>query len=118
MGNLVLDGDDDDLRIAVIENVKLIPRELSEALYDDNELDIDDITFETIIIGMQAMSDGETLSDTVSTFAIDLCVGCLVTKPASSTCEHGVEQREICRPGQEDVLFGCADAPASLLGMP
>jgi len=116
LGDLLLTGEDEDVRNAIIENVTLIPRRLAKALRDDDDLDITRADYATITIEIQATSDGQTIGTSTSTFAVDVCEGCLVTPPTDDQCENGVDMQRVCRPGQDEPLYGCAPPPTSILG--
>lgn len=106
-GGLVLAGDDDDLRAGVLEDVVLLPRELAVALRDDGGVEADDTRFATVVVEMRILSDGGALEGTASTFALDVCRGCLVAEPDAEECPTGVAERAVCRPGQDVPLYGC-----------
>lgn len=110
-GDAVLLGKDEDVRQAVVENAQLLARGAAIALRDDDDLDLDDVAFETLTIRLtpvlrDADTDGVAAQET--TFALDLCDGCLVTPPSAAECPAGPAPNLVCRPGQDQRLFSCA----------
>ncbi len=108
-GDIVLTGDDDDVRVGVVENVELVPRALAAELAADGGLAIDKITYRTLGVTLTpliATGDADAVS---STFALDLCEGCLVEPPDACT-ELGTYQPNpvVCRVAQDVPLFMCA----------
>ena len=78
VGDTVLFGEDEKVRTALIENVQLIPRELSVALEEDEGLELSKIDFATIGVSITPIVSGTDVVGAASTFAIDVCKGCLV----------------------------------------
>ncbi len=97
----------DDVVVALVEDVVLLPRALAEALAADGELGIDDTTYETITVTLEPVVDGEPLGVT-SSFPIDVCKGCLVADPSEEECPSGATPAGACRPGQDDAYWMCA----------
>lgn len=114
VGDAVLDGSDDDLRVAVLENVPLVPRELAVAIQGAN-VGLSKIDFESINVSIKPEVDG-VVQDDASTFTVDVCAGCL-TQPADACSADGENQFNpiVCRPGQDIPSFTCltvnGDAP-------
>lgn len=108
VGDTVLFGEDEKVRTALIENVQLIPRELSVALQEDEGLELSKIDFATIGVSITPIVSGTDVVGAASTFAIDVCKGCLVLPP--DVCADEGEFALIgvaCRPGQDTPLFTC-----------
>lgn len=101
----------DDVVVALVENVLLLPRSLAKALAADGELRIDEIQYETVTVTLEPVVDGEPIGVT-SSFPIDICRGCLVSKPSAEECPNGVASTGACRPGQDQELWTCA-APST-----
>jgi hypothetical protein len=110
-GDVVLDSSDSDaLRAAIVENATLIPRDLAIALRDDDGIEADEDRFATIGVDiLPVVSVGDPPSQP-STFAIDVCRGCLVAEPKVDECENGFVETGVCRPGQDADLYTCAAA--------
>jgi hypothetical protein len=111
IGDAFLVGDEDEVRTAVIENVELLPRVLAVALRTDSELGLSDIEYATVVVNIQAVSNETTLGTDPSTFAIDVCDGCLVVAPAAEDCPGGISENVVCRKGQDKPLFTCRTQP-------
>lgn len=101
----------DDVVVALVEDVLLLPRALAEALNDDTELEMDAIRYQTVTVTLEPVVDGEPIGVSAS-FPIDVCRGCLVTEPTAEECPDGVAATGACRPGQDDNVWTCA-APSS-----
>lgn len=99
----------DDVVVALVENVLLLPRSLTEALGDDGELEMDETRYQTVTVTLEPVVDGEPIGVSAS-FPIDLCRGCLVTEPSDEQCPNGVRETGACRPGQDHEVFTCAAA--------
>ncbi|MCC7072547.1 MAG: hypothetical protein IT383_14560 [Deltaproteobacteria bacterium] len=108
-GDIVLTGDDDEVRMGVVENVELVPRALAAELAADSGLAIDKITYRTLGVTLTPLIDTEQADPASSTFALDLCEGCLVEPPDACT-ELGTYASNpvVCRVGQDVPLFMCA----------
>lgn len=114
VGDVILSGKDDDRRVAVVENVELIPRDLAIAFQEDDGLGLNKIEFATLGVHITPIVDGENVVAAESTFAVDLCAGCLVQPP--DICSDDGEFALIpvtCRPGQDTPLFTCVQAGAN-----
>lgn len=123
VGDVLLSGDGDDARVAVIENVQLVPRSVAVAFDDDDELGLSKVDFATLGVTITpvfgGLDDGETASANAaaSTFALDLCDGCLVLPPSGCNGDT-VQNPSVCRPGQDTPSFTCVAAPTSNTGAP
>jgi hypothetical protein len=109
LGDVVLSGEDDELRVAVLENVPLVPRALAVAIHD-GDADVTQTEFARIDIELAPEIDGEVQADT-SSFSVDVCVGCLVEPPPG--CDGTGENTfvaTVCRPGQDVASFKCIAA--------
>jgi hypothetical protein len=105
-GDAVLSGDDDDVRQAVLENVQLVPRDLALALAADTELALSDKEFAEITVNITPVSSDGTLASESTSFALDVCKGCLVAEPECAT--GAVQTNSVCRVGQDVALtFTC-----------
>lgn len=112
-GDIVLSGDDDEVRVGVVENVELVPRALAAELAADGGFAIDKITYRTLGVTLTPLIDVEQVDAAASTFALDLCEGCLVDPPDACT-EVGTYQPNpvVCRVGQDVPLYLCATGGA------
>jgi hypothetical protein len=108
VGDVVLNGEGDDARVAVVENVQLVPRALALALRDDGDLGLSKVDFATLGITITPIVGGDDGGAGVSTFAVDLCDGCLF-EPPDACAEEGESARNpaVCRVGQDVPLFTC-----------
>lgn len=109
LGDVVLSGDDDELRVAVLENVPLVPRDLAVAI-KDGDAGVTQTEFARIDIELAPEIDGEVQADT-SGFSVDVCLGCLVEPPPG--CDGTGENAfvaTVCRPGQDVASFKCITA--------
>jgi hypothetical protein len=107
VGDAILVGEEDEVRIAVVENVELLPRDLAIALKADGDLDLSDVEYATVVVNLQAVAGETTLGTDPSTFAIDVCDGCLVSEPVADDCPGGITENNVCRKGQDKPLFTC-----------
>jgi hypothetical protein len=110
-GDAVLLGEDEDIRQVVVENAELLPRDAAIDLLEDDDLSLSDVAYETLTITLTpVLRDGDESGATAldSTFALELCDGCLVTPPSLEECPAGPAQNFVCRPGQDQKLFACA----------
>lgn len=106
VGDVVLAGEDDELRVGILENVPLVGRDLAVAL---DEADVaDKKEFATLDINLTADVDGVLSADT-TTFTLDVCDGCLVLPPdiCSGDGQSAVNPF-VCRPGQDVPSVTCA----------
>ena len=110
-GDIVLVGDDDDVRRAVLEGVELVPRDLAVALRDDDGLALTADEFATLQIDIKPISDGFDTSTT--SFALNLCKGCLVDPPSTAGCANGPVRNSVCRVGQDVPVFSCSATPTT-----
>lgn len=106
---LLIPPEPDDVVVALVENVLLLPRSLAQALADDSELEMDKTRYETVTVTIEPVVDGEPIGVT-SSFPIDVCRGCLVTEPSDEECPNGVASTGACRPGQDHEVWTCAAA--------
>jgi hypothetical protein len=107
-GDAVLSGEKDDLRIGVVENVELVSRDMAVAFQDDDGLNIDKVEYATIGITITPVVDDDVAEALPTTFALELCKGCLVTPP--DVCSDVGEFNAtpvVCRPGQDVPAFTC-----------
>lgn len=105
VGDVVLSGEDADLRVAILENVPLVSRDLAVALDEADVADRKD--FASLEITIKAEVDG-VVGEGVSGFTVDICDGCLVAPPDS--CDGDGESAAIptvCRVGQDVVSVAC-----------
>ncbi|HEY1100361.1 MAG TPA: hypothetical protein VGF99_15590 [Myxococcota bacterium] len=111
VGDVALSGSDDDVRVALLQNVQLIPRDLAVALQADTGIEIDKVNYLTIDVTLTPITNNEAIAGAASTFPIDICKGCLVLPP--DICSDDGEYAQIpvtCRPGQDTPLFTCVSA--------
>lgn len=108
VGDTVLSGSDDENRVAVVQNVQLIPRKLAVALQENTDLGISQIEYETIGVTITPVVSGEAVVGAASTFPIDICRSCLV-QPLDVCSGEGqyAALPVVCRPGQDTPLFTC-----------
>jgi hypothetical protein len=108
VGDTVLSGSDDDNRVAVVQNVQLIPRDLAVALQEDTGLGISQIEYVTVGVTITPVVSGEAVVGAASTFPIDICRSCLV-QPLEVCSGEGqfAALPVVCRPGQDTPLFTC-----------
>lgn len=107
-GDVLLVGEGDDVRKAVVENVELLPRSLALALRDDEA--IDTLEFATLLLEISPRVIGPDVIPASSSFALDVCNGCLVDEPDDVGCPGGAIQNSVCRVGQDAELWSCAPA--------
>lgn len=107
-GDILLAGEDDELRVGVVESVELVPRGLAARLADDSGLGINKITYQTLGVTLTPVVDADVAEGLPTTFGLDLCEGCLVEPPDACT-EVGTFQPNpvVCRVGQDVPLFHC-----------
>jgi hypothetical protein len=112
VGDVRLVGEDEDIRLALIENVELVPRDLAVALNDDEGLGLDKIEFATLGVDITPIVSGEAVVGATTSFAINLCKGCLVQPPDVCSGEGEFATVPVaCRPGQDTPLFTCVGTP-------
>lgn len=113
VGDTVLLGADDDIRVAIVENVQLVPRDLAVALQEDTGLELSQTEFKTITIDITPVVDGEGVVGATTTFALDVCKGCLVQPPEVCADDGQFALLPVtCRPGQDTPLFTCVSTGA------
>lgn len=106
-GDVDLVGTKDDIRRAIVENVVLVPREVAVTLSNDSS--ITDKDFATVVVSITPLVVDPGVASQASSFALSVCNGCLVTPPPSSTCAT-VAKLPVCRAGQDEPSFTCAQA--------
>ena len=112
-GDAVLVGEDDELRQVILENAELLSREAAIELLEDGDLDLSAQDYATVTITLTpvlADEDAGAVTPAASTFALDVCDGCLVTPPSLEECPAGPSVNLVCRPGQDRPLFYCGGA--------
>lgn len=110
-GDAVLVGEDDDLRQVILENAQLLSRDAAIALRDDGDLDLSDVNFATVTVTLTPVlveAEATAVEATSTTFALDVCDGCLVTPPTAEECPAGPSVNFVCRAGQDRPLFSCS----------
>jgi hypothetical protein len=113
VGDTVLLGADDDVRTALIENVQLVPRALAVALQEDTGLELSQTEFATITVDVTPVVSGDGVVAATTTFALDVCKGCLVQPPEVCADEGQFALLPVtCRPGQDTPLFTCVSTGA------
>jgi hypothetical protein len=115
-GDAVLSGEKDNLRSGVVENVELVSRDMAVAFQDDTGLGIDKVEYAKMGITITPVVDEDAFEPLPTTFALELCKGCLVTPP--DVCADAGEFNAtpvVCRPGQDIPLFTCN---AAVVGAP
>jgi hypothetical protein len=108
-GDVFLVGEGDDIRRGVLENVSLVPRSTAVTLADDARVTA--LDFATLVVEITPRVIGSDVRPVASTFALDVCNGCLVDPPDAEECPGGARQNSVCRVGQDVELFSCV-APA------
>jgi hypothetical protein len=112
VGDVRLLGEGEDVRTAIVEHVELIPRELAVALHDDDGLGLDQIEFKTLGVDITPIVNGDAVIGATSSFAVNLCKGCLVQPPEVCAGDGQFALIPVtCRPGQDTPLFTCVVAP-------
>lgn len=112
-GDVRLVGEGDDVRRGVLENVVLVPRAEAETLAKDG--DITALEYATLLVEITPRVIDETIAALTSSFAIDVCDGCLVEEPTAEDCDGVVAPAAVCREGQDVASFTCT---AGLGGAP
>ena len=108
-GDVSLVGTKDDVRKAVVENVEIIPRDVDLDFAKDDS--ITDLDFATVVAEILPRVFDTSVTPVSSTFAIDVCNGCLVTPPPAAQCA-ATARNPVCRAGQDVPLFSCAQPAA------
>lgn len=112
VGDVRLLGEDSDIRLALIENVELVPRDLAVALNGDDALGLDAIEYATLGVDITPIVSGEAVVGATTSFAVNLCRGCLVEPP--ERCNEPGQFAAVpvaCRRGQDTPLFSCVVTP-------
>lgn len=104
-GDVLLVGEGDDVRKGVLENVELLPRSIGVQLRGAD--DVTAVELATLVLEISPRV-GPELVPLSSTFALNVCNGCLVAKPTTDECPGGATQNAVCRVGQDAELFSCA----------
>ncbi len=104
-GDVFLVGEGDDIRKGVVENVELLPRSLALDLSTDN--DVTALELATLELEISPIVIDADVTPASSTFALDVCRGCLVDEPDDEACPFGFFQNSVCRVGQDAELFSC-----------
>lgn len=107
-GDVFLVGEDDDVRKAVVENVEIVPREIARNLAKDTK--VTELEFATLVAEIAPRVVETEIIPAASSFAIDVCNGCLVTEPDEEECPAGTRKNSVCRVGQDVELYSCASA--------
>ncbi|OGQ13294.1 MAG: hypothetical protein A2138_27995 [Deltaproteobacteria bacterium RBG_16_71_12] len=107
-GDLLLVGEDEDVRVGVVESVELVPRALAVKLAADSGVGINKINYQTLGVTLTPVVDAERAEALPTTFGLDLCEGCLV-EPPDLCSDVGTYQPNpvVCRVGQDVSLFLC-----------
>jgi hypothetical protein len=112
VGDVRLLGEDEDIRLSLLENVELVPRELAVALNADDGLGLDAIEYATLGVDITPIVSGEAVVGATTSFAVNLCQGCLVEPP--ERCNEVGQFTAVpvaCRRGQDTPLFSCVGTP-------
>jgi hypothetical protein len=109
-GDVQLVGEDDDIRRAVVENVEIVGRDTAKDLAADTK--ITDVDFATLVATITPRVTGDGVEARSSTFALDVCNGCLVGPPSEDVCPNGSTATTVCREGQDVKSFACLPAQA------
>lgn len=108
-GDLLLAGEDEELRVGVVESVELVPRAFAVKLAADSGIGIDKVNYQTLGVTLTPVVDADLAEALPTTFGLDLCEGCLV-EPSDLCSDPGTYQANtlVCRVGQDVPLFLCA----------
>jgi hypothetical protein len=109
-GDVDLVGTKDDIRRAIVENAVLVPRETAVTLSNDSS--ITDVDFATLVINITPLVVDPDVTGQASSFALNVCNGCLVDQPPASQCAVVAKNPSVCRAGQDVPSFTCAQAAA------
>jgi hypothetical protein len=104
-GDVLLVGEGDDIRKGVVENVELLPRSIALDLSKDTKITVLDLA--TLELEISPIVLDANVTPASSTFALDVCNGCLVDEPDTETCPFGAFQNNVCRVGQDAELWSC-----------
>jgi len=111
VGDVILAGEQDDRRVAVVENVKLVERDLAVVFREESGLGIDEFEFATLGVTITPVVDEDVATPLPTTFALELCKGCLVTPPDICSDPGQFQPTPVvCRPGQDVPLYTCNTA--------
>lgn len=115
VGDVLLLGEDEDLRQAVLQEVELLPRAFALVLADDDSLALSQTEFARVGVTITPIIEGSEgvagLEAKGSGFAIDVCKGCLIDPPAACPDEgESARNLAVCRPGQDTPSFSCVQA--------
>lgn len=110
-GDVLLVGEGDDIRKGVVENVELLPRSIAKDLRDDTEITVLDLA--TLVLEISPIVLDADVTPASSTFALDVCNGCLVDEPDADACPFGAFQNGVCRIGQDAELWSCLPPSAA-----
>lgn len=105
-GDVFLVGEGDDIRKGIVENVELLPRSIARDLRSDAK--ITDLELATLTLEISPIVLDAEITPASSTFALDVCNGCLVDEPDAEACPFGAFQNSVCRVGQDAELWSCA----------
>ncbi|HEY4220407.1 MAG TPA: hypothetical protein VGO62_03675 [Myxococcota bacterium] len=106
-GDVDLVGSKDDIRKSVVENVSLIPRDVALDFAKDST--ITELEFASILVEIAPRVLDGNVAPVSSTFALNVCNGCLVDQPPADQCAT-VAKNQVCRVGQDAPSFLCAAA--------
>jgi hypothetical protein len=104
-GDVLLVGEGDDVRKGIVEGVELLPRSLAVELRDDETIDA--LEFATLVLEISPVAIGPDVTAVSSTFALDVCNGCLVDEPDAQACPNGALKNSVCRVGQDAEQWSC-----------
>jgi hypothetical protein len=107
VGNAVLAGEDDEQRVAILENVTFMNRNVAEAFVEDADLNLENgNTLALKVMITPLVSDNQKAVST--SFILNICKGCLVDAPTEEVCPLGVQLQDVCRIGQDVPSYRCA----------
>jgi hypothetical protein len=113
-GDVLLVGEGDDIRKGVVENVELLPRSIARELRTDTKITALDLA--TLELEISPIVLDADVTPASSTFALDVCNGCLVDEPDEEACPFGAFQNSVCRVGQDAELWSCLPPSAGGAG--
>jgi hypothetical protein len=112
VGDVRLVGEDADIRLSLLENVELVPRALAVALNADDGLGLDAVEYATLEVDITPIVSGTDVIGATTSFAVNLCQGCLVEPPERCSDVGQFTAVPIaCRRGQDTPLFSCVGTP-------
>jgi hypothetical protein len=115
VGDVLLDGEKDDLRVGIVENVELVSRDMAVEFQGDDGLEADKIDFASLGLTITPIVLAGDVDAAPTTFGIELCRGCLTTPP--DVCAGAGQYNAtpvVCRPGQDVPAFVCNPAAVVL----